>query len=82
MEFIYSLFHTENCYECHYADTQRISDITIGDSWGSELSEDDIYNAVVKELEISVVVSIYAKNLDFVATTFNKAVGDWCGKTN
>jgi len=42
MEFIYSLFHTENCYECHYADTQRISDITIGDSWGSELSEDDI----------------------------------------
>lgn len=42
MGFMYSLFHTESCYECHYADTQRISDITIGDSWGSELSEDDI----------------------------------------
>lgn len=31
----YSL--TENCYSCNYAGGNRVSDITIGDSWGSEL---------------------------------------------
>ena len=41
MGFLYSLFYTENCYECHYANTQRVSDITLGDSWGSELSADE-----------------------------------------
>lgn len=35
--FLEGLFYTENCYECRYAKLSRISDITIGDSWGSEL---------------------------------------------
>ncbi len=35
--FLGGLFYTENCYECKYAQLNRISDITIGDSWGSEL---------------------------------------------
>ena len=30
-----SLYLTENCYECRYATGSRVSDITIGDSWGS-----------------------------------------------
>lgn len=38
--FFNSLSFTENCYECKYADNKRISDLTIGDSWGSELSEE------------------------------------------
>lgn len=29
--------YTENCYSCEYACGRRISDITIGDSWGSNL---------------------------------------------
>lgn len=35
--FLNCLCYTENCYMCKYAKKQRISDITIGDSWGSEL---------------------------------------------
>lgn len=33
--FVNGLFYTENCYQCKYAREERISDITIGDSWGS-----------------------------------------------
>ncbi|WP_035783931.1 Coenzyme F420 hydrogenase/dehydrogenase, beta subunit C-terminal domain [Butyrivibrio sp. MC2021] len=36
--FLYSLTYTENCYKCKFARGERASDITLGDSWGSELS--------------------------------------------
>ena len=36
--FLNGLIYTENCYECVYADSKRITDLTIGDSWGTELS--------------------------------------------
>lgn len=39
--FLDGLFYTENCYECKYAQLNRISDITIGDSWGSDLPIDE-----------------------------------------
>lgn len=35
--FLGGLFYTDNCYECAYARKERCSDITLGDSWGSEL---------------------------------------------
>lgn len=35
--FLNALFYTENCYSCKFAGEKRVSDITIGDSWGSEL---------------------------------------------
>lgn len=35
--FMYALCYTENCYHCSFAKKERISDITIGDSWGSAL---------------------------------------------
>lgn len=38
--FLNSLTHTENCYNCRYADIKRVSDITLGDSWGSELPDE------------------------------------------
>lgn len=41
MGFLNSLFYTESCYECKYANTNRVSDITLGDSWGSNLSADE-----------------------------------------
>ena len=31
------LILTENCYECNYAQINRVSDLTLGDAWGSEL---------------------------------------------
>lgn len=37
--FLNGLFYTDNCYKCNYARKERVGDITIGDSWGSELSE-------------------------------------------
>lgn len=39
--FLNSVCYTENCYKCQYAKLERISDITLGDSWGSELSEEE-----------------------------------------
>ena len=33
--FLTSLDYTENCYSCQYATLGRVSDVTIGDSWGS-----------------------------------------------
>ncbi|SCZ79717.1 Coenzyme F420 hydrogenase/dehydrogenase, beta subunit C-terminal domain [Pseudobutyrivibrio xylanivorans] len=35
--FLNGLTYTKNCYSCNYASESRISDITIGDSWGSKL---------------------------------------------
>ena len=39
LAFTQGLTYTENCYHCPYARKERVSDITLGDSWGSELDE-------------------------------------------
>ena len=39
--FLESVDYTENCYSCPYARLERVSDITIGDSWGTELDESE-----------------------------------------
>lgn len=39
--FLTGSCYTENCYQCQYARKERISDITIGDSWGSELINEE-----------------------------------------
>lgn len=35
--FLKGLTYTENCYSCQYARRERVSDITLGDSWGTQL---------------------------------------------
>ena len=40
--FLNSLNYTENCYQCKYARRERVSDITVGDSWGSDLGDSEI----------------------------------------
>lgn len=35
--FMKLMTFTDNCYECPYARLERCSDLTLGDSWGSEL---------------------------------------------
>lgn len=37
ISFLNGLCYTENCYTCNYAQFNRVSDITLGDSWGSDL---------------------------------------------
>lgn len=46
MAFLSSLTYTENCYSCKYAQEERVSDITIGDSWGSELAEEEVKKGI------------------------------------
>lgn len=41
LAFLCSLDYTENCYHCRYAGINRVSDLTLGDSWGSELSKQE-----------------------------------------
>lgn len=38
LAFLEGVIYTENCYNCKYADIKRVSDITLGDSWGTNLS--------------------------------------------
>ena len=40
--FLNGLFYTDNCYSCKYARKERVSDITLGDSWGSNLSSEEM----------------------------------------
>ena len=39
--FMKGIDYTENCYSCHYAQGNRVSDLTLGDSWGSEIHEEE-----------------------------------------
>ena len=41
LAFLNCINYTENCYSCRYAKRERASDITIGDSWGSELAKEE-----------------------------------------
>lgn len=41
LAFLCGLDYTDSCYECKYAGINRCSDITIGDSWGSDLRTDE-----------------------------------------
>lgn len=47
--FLRGLYYRKSCYECTYAKSERISDITIGDFWGlgkEESFEYDVKNGV------------------------------------
>lgn len=39
--FLKSIDYTENCYFCDYAKLERVSDLSLGDSWGSQLSAEE-----------------------------------------
>lgn len=34
--FLGGVYYRENCYQCHYARPERVSDITLGDFWDSD----------------------------------------------
>lgn len=38
LSFLNGINYTENCYNCAYAKFERISDITLGDSWGTKMT--------------------------------------------
>ncbi len=39
--FLKGAIYTENCYSCQYAQRDRVSDLTLGDSWGTDLSDEE-----------------------------------------
>lgn len=39
--FLEAINYTENCYSCQFASLKRVSDLTLGDSWGSEFKEEE-----------------------------------------
>lgn len=44
--FLNGLCYTEGCYSCPYAQKDRVSDLTLGDSWGSLLPENEQKNGI------------------------------------
>ena len=48
--FLKGLIYTENCYHCSYASLDRVGDLTLGDSWESELATSE------KEKGISLIL--------------------------
>lgn len=38
--FLRGVCYTENCYSCQYACQRRVGDLTLGDSWGTEMKEE------------------------------------------
>ena len=40
ISFLKSLNYTDHCYKCQYAVEERVSDLTLGDSWGSEMANE------------------------------------------
>ena len=44
--FLQALTYTQNCYHCRYARIERVSDLTLGDSWGSEESSKEIKKGI------------------------------------
>lgn len=44
--FLNSTIYSECCYSCKYARDSRVSDITLGDSWGSKQSKDIRNNGI------------------------------------
>ncbi len=39
--FLSGISYTDNCYSCQFATIERVSDITLGDSWGTELKAEE-----------------------------------------
>ena len=62
--FLNGLTYTENCYNCQYAQLERVSDLTLGDSWGSELTREEKKNG------ISLVLSQTEKGLEILGKSY------------
>lgn len=61
--FLNCTTYTENCYKCVYAQQERIADITLGDSWGSDLSLDE------KKKGISLIMCQSEKGIELVKSS-------------
>lgn len=61
--FLDGISYTENCYKCKFAQRDRVGDITLGDSWGSELEQE------VKEQGVSLILCQTPKGKELLQHT-------------
>lgn len=61
ISFLNSICYTENCYSCAYARPERVSDISLGDSWGSTLSVEE------QKKGISLILCQTEKGVDLIS---------------
>lgn len=76
--FLNSLTYTENCYSCQYAKISRASDLTLGDSWGSELSIEEqkkgislVLSMTDKGSELLQMADIHLQSVDLTKAVAN-----------
>ena len=78
MGFLDGIFYTENCYECKYARKDRISDITIGDSWGSKIVGKDghyyLSLVIINNEKGEYLKSLLVNNFDFYERDYEEAI--------
>lgn len=67
--FMDGFFYRENCYSCKYANSKRISDITIGDFWGIGKDSKFYKN---KNKGLSVLLPITTKGLYLIEKCKNE----------
>lgn len=63
--FLKGLFYTENCYSCMYANTQRISDITLGDSWESSVVKKGLSLVIINTAKGMQLFNLIKENISF-----------------
>lgn len=61
LAFLHCLSYTDNCYACPYAKKERVSDLTLGDSWGTELGVQE------REKGISIALAQSEKGKELLA---------------
>lgn len=69
LAFSHCQIFTSNCYECKHAKIERVSDITLGDSWGSELPAEETKKG------ISLVLCQTAKGKELLDNAEIKLIG-------
>jgi len=62
--FLGRYINTENCYHCPYAQIKRVGDLTVGDSWGSELD----VNQTTKGISLILCQTMKGKELLGIST--------------
>lgn len=94
MAYAKGLLHRENCFNCAYANLERMGDLTIGDFWGYKSNNSEIIETPYKRVslilsntnkgnllldEISDIVEFHQRNIN-EALPFNKQLSHPCGK--
>lgn len=62
--FMYNIFYRDSCYECSYANINRISDLTIGDFWG--LGKKEFFDQNLTKGGVSLLLPNTEKGLRLV----------------